>query len=290
MTKIRYVMVTRFNIAVKYKSKKFSTTIPDIKPWLDRDYLKKRFDLFDKYTFPSVYNQTDKDFIWLVLFHKDTPNEFVELIDNYRAVLPAFTPCFLNDEESYDVFNFVSDYIREIQDGGDIRVISSRVDNDDVIHHEFVKTTKEYLSKSKDTMFLSYENGFQYEIATRYCTEYCEIGNHFLAMITGTKDVNSILSAGDHDQVMKTRSDDVKTIVKTKIPMWCEIISDSNCINSLRWGGWFTNCDMAKAFPELPKLWNNRLEYCGRSILNIFLYARWKLSSVVKYGRQWRRG
>ena len=39
---------------------------------IDEIYLEKRFELFDKYTFPSINAQTDKDFTWFLLFNDKT--------------------------------------------------------------------------------------------------------------------------------------------------------------------------------------------------------------------------
>ena len=67
------VVITRFNLASRYRYRKLYSDVPEgYYLFLDEEYLEKRFAIFEKYTFPSFAAQTDMDFRWIVMFHKDT--------------------------------------------------------------------------------------------------------------------------------------------------------------------------------------------------------------------------
>ena len=46
---IKHVVVTRFGCM-----KREDSTVPHQRPWLDIDYLDKRFDIFERYTFQAM--------------------------------------------------------------------------------------------------------------------------------------------------------------------------------------------------------------------------------------------
>ena len=65
-----HLVLTKFNLDysdILYENEK------DQKLWLDPDWIEGRFELFEKYCFPSIEAQTEKNFLWIVFFHKDTP-------------------------------------------------------------------------------------------------------------------------------------------------------------------------------------------------------------------------
>lgn len=79
---MRHVVITRFNMP-----------FPGGK-YLDRDWLRQRFDLCDMFCFPSLRTQTCREFSWLILFHMRLPVEFYDRIAYYAVgvdVIPHFT-------------------------------------------------------------------------------------------------------------------------------------------------------------------------------------------------------
>ena len=85
--KYKHYLITRFNLRVQYGCK---LKDPDNNPMLrifDDDYLEERFDIFEKYTLPSVKNQINQNFTWVVLFHKNTPNTFLNRINELEKTI-----------------------------------------------------------------------------------------------------------------------------------------------------------------------------------------------------------
>ncbi|MEM1060752.1 MAG: glycosyltransferase, partial [Planctomycetota bacterium] len=63
---IRHVILTRFNLRSSGREAKYRATAG----WMD-----ERFDLFEKFTVPSINAQTDQDFVWFVFFDAETEPE-----------------------------------------------------------------------------------------------------------------------------------------------------------------------------------------------------------------------
>ncbi len=274
MIKIPYVVFTRFNIAVNYKAQKSDTYVPD-KPWLDEKYLSRRFEIFEKYTFPSLKGQSNQDFTWIVLFHQDTPDKYKEKISGYKALMKNFEPWFLNDEESFKALDLMSGYVDKLREDFKSEVITTRVDNDDIIHKDYVKVVRENLENCTDYKIFSFENGLSYSIINDFIGEFNDNSNHFLSMISGKCDYNHILNAGSHDAIIKNTPIDHIMVVRTKIPMWIELISDTNCANRLRWGGikqMFIPYETLDEYSMLSRVWNGRLSYLKRMIEAPIIY------------------
>lgn len=78
--KYKHYLLTKFNIYYPLNSKKTNQIInPKLR--LNLDYLNFRVELFTKYTFPSVINQTNKDFEWLILIDVKTPKTIIEKLE-----------------------------------------------------------------------------------------------------------------------------------------------------------------------------------------------------------------
>ena len=64
---------TRFNLKL-WKENKYGVDTRT------KEWTESRFDLFEKYCFPSMKSQTNKDFMWICMFADDTEPTFVERI------------------------------------------------------------------------------------------------------------------------------------------------------------------------------------------------------------------
>ena len=86
--------MTHFNVKFKWskKGRKPSSQKPPTKKWM-----KHRIELFDKYCYPSIINQTNKNFKWLIFFDGDTTDE--KLFKKYDKC----TKIFLKD---YDIWSY----------------------------------------------------------------------------------------------------------------------------------------------------------------------------------------
>ena len=190
---IPHIVLTRFNLAIKFECRKRGDSeIPMEKPWLNEEYLKRRFEIFEKYTFSSFLDQTNQDFEWIVLFHKDTPELYKKKINDYSKKMRQFNAWFLDDSECEMCGEILEKYIAEKYFNSVI--ITTRVDNDDVVHRTFLESIKKEFLFAKQSEILTYVNGLQYDSRNRDVMKYNYVNNHFLSLyVTDTKEKNHIL-------------------------------------------------------------------------------------------------
>ncbi|MCR5688331.1 MAG: putative rhamnosyl transferase [Lachnospiraceae bacterium] len=263
------VVITRFNLASRYRYRKLYADVPEGHYiFLDEDYLEKRFALFEKYTFPSFEAQTDADFRWIVMFHADTPARFREKIDAFSEKLTVFEPWFLDDDESDRFLEIIKDRLSEYDDTG---VITVRVDNDDMIGRDFVEIAKQHLADSEGTFVLTFPRGLQYDMRTGRCMKYTYVNNHFMchASAPGSHDTN--IYSFQHTDVDKVVSGEHKIIVKTELPMWVEIVSGTNCVNEIwtRPSKVFVPYGVKAAYPELDIKWSSKRQWALNAAMSL---------------------
>ena len=117
---------------------------------LNEDWLKIRLEIFKKYTVPSILNQTNQDFEWIVYCHPDSPQWLIEelmLIDKVQV--------------SFEYW-----YHKTLDLDTDI-LITSRVDSDDLLHKDYMKHIHEYTDTFIDSYFdqqvYTFNNGYVFD-------------------------------------------------------------------------------------------------------------------------------
>ena len=97
-------IVTRFNIKMNFAEESKNANIsPNI--LTDEVYLKKRMELFKKYTYPSIVNQSYQNLNWYCFFSNETPLSIKSEIEDLKKY-KNFYPIYISDEESMR-FSFV---------------------------------------------------------------------------------------------------------------------------------------------------------------------------------------
>jgi hypothetical protein len=76
----KHVVVTRFNLRHEQWLKKITKRGTTMVEWLER-----RFEIFHRFTLPSMMNQSCKRFDWVVLFDTETPVKFKQVIAEIKA-------------------------------------------------------------------------------------------------------------------------------------------------------------------------------------------------------------
>ena len=179
-----HVIMTRFNLRLVDNKTGVQSPNTNLQkcPWLDVEYLKYRFEIFERYTFNSFLHQTSSHFQWLVFFHKDTPREFLDKIAEFQVRMKQFVPVFLDDKECDNWCAYVSHYLLEHYPAGSI--ITTRVDNDDCVHETFVEMIQKDMCDINTKTFLTYPKGLQYDCVNKLIVKYHYVNNHFLSLYT----------------------------------------------------------------------------------------------------------
>lgn len=193
---------------------------------LTQEWLDERFAIFETYCLPSVKNQSNQNFKWLVFFDVDTPQPYLQKVNSIAEHYPNFTPIYIDGFK--ELGNALQHYIEASQPDPKAYVITSRLDNDDTIHKDFIKTIQNlYVPKAKTVidLRLGYQvivlNDTQTEIR-RYQLPY----NPFLSVIS---------NMADFDNIMTQKHDYWKTFPNTIINdtdyLWIQVIHQSNKLN-----------------------------------------------------------
>ena len=92
-------------------------------------------ELFSNFCYPSVVNQNNKNFQWLLFFDKSTSekyrNKISEIINDNPQVIPFYIDGMPKFQES------ILEFIKENANDKEY-LITSRIDNDDCIHIDFI--------------------------------------------------------------------------------------------------------------------------------------------------------
>lgn len=266
---LKHVILTRFNLAVRFECERKSTSsVPAVKPWLDVAYLEKRFDFFECFTFPALLAQTDRMFDWLVLFHRDTPLEFKRRICNYQTRMPQFIPLFFDDEDSINLGEVIKKYIADHYSCD--KVITTRVDNDDVVHSTYIENIKKDLGGCEVNTILTYVNGIQYDIQKRNIIKYNYKENHFISLLDMKQRKHILMYnhafINDNDEYV------IKS-VSTAVPLWGEIITENNYSNVMKWRfkGIGINYRIQVEYPMLTVRWKNKAEWVLYNVKCFFM-------------------
>ena len=220
-------LLTRFNLNLFPIDKKNLPTRTE-------SWLSNRFELFENYCFSSVFGQSYKDFIWFVLFDKATPEKYIKRIEALQNKMSNFVPVYFGDEEAKDHPTLIKSVITAHKDESSL-LITTRVDNDDALHCDFMKSVVE-LSKSQhdEIHFYTLKNGLQYYTEANFAIRLPYIRNHFPALIfknySRTSDFLEILEFNHY--FIKTYGIPF-TCLDNSLPMWIEVVHGHNVGNDV---------------------------------------------------------
>lgn len=180
----KHYLITRFNI--------YSTgNGPErmYSPKMDLDWLTARLNLFLKYCAPSILQQTTSNFTWLIYLHPQTPelilNQLKFLEKNKIEIQLIFLP-------SYELM--LEDLIHKIRNASTPFVITSRIDNDDLISKFFIENVQNAFLPEHNRI-INFNSGYEYSIVDKVLKRWnTRFKNQFISIIENVKmpDIQSI--------------------------------------------------------------------------------------------------
>jgi len=198
-----HLIFTRFNVGL------FNRNNFDMKAWTTH-----RRNLFEKYCLPSLQNQTSKKFKWFLFYDnsdndiKDYGFESVKVTDvNYEKAIERIT------RDHYD---------------GKGMLITTRLDNDDMFHKEFVEKTQEVIKQlnPKGILGLNFPYGYCYQHGSGKKTMIGpDLGTTFISVASWERYVTV------HNWPNTKIPHAIPTVQYGKKPMWARIIHDKNLSN-----------------------------------------------------------
>lgn len=221
--KYKHFIITRFNIRANYGCTLKNTNNNPMNRILDEDYLEERFKIFEKYTLPSMKQQTNQKFTWLILFHKNTPNVFKERIQQLKEEYD-FTDLYFGDDEKFIFSEYCNRQKENIE-----HFITTRIDNDDMFSNDYIDKIQEYANNNFHECILSFSKGMKYDLKSKKKYEYERKDNHFLSML-GTRE--ECILQYNHAKIFSSGKEVI--MLDSNKPMWTEIIHESNVINRIK--------------------------------------------------------
>ena len=286
MVKKEHYILTRFNLRLWTKDKKRNETRTD-------EWLKQRFELFEKICLPSIMNQTNQTFKWIVLFDSETPEFYKKKIQHYQNICKLFCPCFV---EACKSRYFVSVFREEIQKRIEKKtnlLITTYLDNDDALHKNYIEEIQQM--EVKRPTFVSYVYGIQYYTELNIATRVPYTNNHFISLAEPLNEnqtnFKTVYGYGSHVDINKHKRIETVYIKNPQQDRWIEVIHETNMDNDVKMT---FDTKLIKDIDQLKKEYgiDIQLSKCSKNIFySTFLYRAFK--EVFRHiklkitGRKW---
>jgi len=216
-----HFIVTRFNVNIDPVEFDFR---------LSPSWLAERFELFNRFCFPSVRGQRCQAFTWLVLFDEKTPPPFRKIIHAYERY-ENFRPLFCGAFE--EVVPAVIEEMLRLQPEAQY-LLSTRLDNDDAlarsfvgILHEVARSLLQAPSRGEAALYLNFPNGLQYADGVVY--DFRDITNAFVSLLEPAAAPRSVFWV-DHPTIY-----DVAEVLQVETrPIFLQNVHGQNVYNYIR--------------------------------------------------------
>ncbi len=226
---------------------------------IDLEWLTERQVLFEKFTYPSVMSQINKDFTWVLVSDARTPDSFKKVLESYDAEVlyfnfdnynwqapkypdhgKAYMPSYQIMQRSIDLEYISRPIIDYIGDQDTDFIITSRLDNDDAIsvdHIDRINTAAKLLwsegcidqhYNAGDRFWLNFTRGY------KWCSENVypvnSLHSPFISFVESPVDMKTTY------QACHTTANDTKyplVNIKQGQPTWMQVIHGKNLVNKL---------------------------------------------------------
>ncbi|BAO74519.1 glycosyltransferase [Winogradskyella sp. PG-2] len=214
----KHYLITRFNL----KNKNWDVT-KNNESLLTREWMTHRISLFENFCLPSVASQTNKEFCWLLFFDSTTDNDFKETFQLLLKPYPHFKAFFIDGMDAFH--SSIKSYIDE--DAKDTSyIITSRIDNDDCIHKDYIKTIQLQF-QSQDFMAIDILKGYSLQVSPDIMLGKKEhIFNPFISLIEKNESPKTVWFS-DHNMWKK----ESRRIEIANKRLWMSIIHEKNKVN-----------------------------------------------------------
>lgn len=222
MENFKHIIITRFNVPTEIWTK-----TRDGKKPLSDEWLEDRFRIFCNYCLPSFKNQNEKNFVWLVFFDRHTPTDYLNLIRKIQDDFKTFTPVFVNDfeEMSATLLKIIPQYFDDKTEF----LITTDIDNDDMIHRSFVEEVQKNF-KPIHNLVIDLRLGLQLTKTNHrnaVANYYYQVANPFVSLVEKVSDFKTVtkenhLHYRNYPQIVK---EDEK-------PLFIQFIHKNNLMNN----------------------------------------------------------
>lgn len=209
---IDHVILTRFNLP----SRGAESLIRAREGWL-----RDRQELFEAYCLPSILEQTNQNFSWIIYFDPQSPQWLKDKIEDFQ-LKGYFVPVFREEVSSEQL---LAD-LRMVTGGTADVLLTTNLDNDDGLALDFVERVQAAVqSRDSQAIYVSHgliQCGERVYLRHDPLNAFCSVASSWDLPVTCWKDWHNLL--GQH---MSTRQ-------VGGAPGWLQVIHDSNVSNRVR--------------------------------------------------------
>ncbi|WP_026970214.1 glycosyltransferase [Algoriphagus terrigena] len=213
----KHFLITRLNVFYKKKMPQYG--------YDPEEWLIGRIKIFKDYCFPSVANQSTKNFQWIFYIDSETPEEIRIDLESLFNPYPNFhliSHKFLD----FAIFRFLEEDIFNIAERNFDYLITTRLDTDDMLHIKFLQEIQSQF-KGSDYLPINFNNGYVYDIFSGVTAKVSHKFNPFMSLISKVEDgipVKTIFHRMHHE----FQNDPQVNKINTQVPMWCMTINEYN--------------------------------------------------------------
>ncbi|WP_298147632.1 glycosyltransferase [Flavobacterium sp.] len=219
MSNFIHFLITRFNL----KNPNWDVT-KNNEALLTSTWMEERLWFFENFCFPSVTQQSNKNFKWLLFFDETTSEEDRIKIDRICGKHPQIELFYIAGMPAFhsEITRIVAEKSK-----GFSHVITSRIDNDDAIHKDFINTIQQQF-KGQDYRVIDVISGYSLQIKPTVMLGKKEhIFNPFVSLIEKNDNPTTIWHNDHHIWKKETRIDRIEGN-----RLWIAIIHEKNKVNN----------------------------------------------------------
>lgn len=233
----QHFIVTQFNLRNFPKAEN-----SEYHKWVD--WTRERVKLFEEYCLPSVLNQSEQNFTWILYFDNETPEEFSGFLKKMNSY-PNIVIHYCNGASGFQN-DYMSPILSRMSSCSDW-VVTSRMDNDDCVHKDMVRGIQNNI-QFKHKFMVSLASGYALNEQTKKLAHYYYPMSPFLTIVEQSDKAQGVFEKG-HTQWPKLRlgilreletewlsrkSRTVRFVLRK--PMWVQVIHQTNVSNSFHRG------------------------------------------------------
>lgn len=188
-------------------------------------WLENRIELFFNYCYPSVQNQSNKNFKWIIYFDTRTPKRYLDIFsekDSSKIITIQFTDHW----EKLD--GAIRDYLKNNKERSEY-LIMTRMDGDDAISEHFIQTIQKEVESLnfKQILAINPLNGIILDSRSGIYYSKKMLSNPFISLVQRYSEIEFSIFGIEHQNISK----DIKTKNIEKEKMWLQVVHGGNLLN-----------------------------------------------------------
>lgn len=186
----KHIILTRFGINYERgKRLKKGTIEYDSELWINN-----AFNLFERFAFPFLNNQKNKNFTWIILTDSKLPQKHLSRLESYSKVLvnikihqiPQAPQGLRADVIRNKIIHIIENYAKGYE-----YLITTRLDSDDFGSDDYIDLI--HKSFEPRTFVMDYDNLFRFDINDKIIKKHVpEFTSTFISFVEVNKDIQTV--------------------------------------------------------------------------------------------------